>query len=218
MNLQLRVCRSSFYFKNSFLDICLLAYQKNNNSDDDEVQLVPINNIPKRSNKSSLSSNPIILLPPVNSNTATKRHTSVDEKSSSSLAEHIGRCSYCPHCKLLPQVIGNKSTDPPPIWFTEPPSKAHQHIIMDDYDEEAVRKKIISERGRLPGIYDYPPNLTIEEKKDQNKISKKYLRLPIIAKPGSPMLPARTSFPDYDTLQNREKHLNKPYTSTLFTD
>jgi len=218
MDLQLRVCRSSSYFKNSFLDICLLAYQQNNNSNDDEVQLVPINNFQKRSNKNSLSSNPVTPLPPVNSNISTKRRTSVDEKSSSSLAGHIGRCSHCPHCKFLPKVINNKPTDPEPVWITEPPSQARQHIIMDDYDEEAVRKKIISEHGRLPGSYDYPPNLTIEEKKDQNKISKKYLRLPIIAKPGSPISPARTPFSDYNTLQHREKHLNKPYTSTLFTD
>ncbi len=218
-NLQFRVCRSNSYFKNSFLDIRLLVYQQNDNRDDnDEVQLVPINNFQKRSNRSSLNSNPVTRLPSVNSKTSTKRRTSVDAKSSTSLTGQIGHCAFCPHCKHLPRIINTKSTEPQPVWITEPRPNTYQHIIMDDYDEEAVRKKIISEHGHLPGSYDYSPNLTIEEKKDQNEISKKYLRLPIITKAGSPMSPIRTPFPDYDILQRREKHLNKPYTSTLFTD
>jgi hypothetical protein len=184
----------------------LLAYQQKNNSSnyEGEAKVPPINNFQKSSNSSR-----------TNSNVSTKRRI---QKSSPSLTEQTGRCSFCPHCKLLPKIIDNKTPEPPPVWFTEPPPETHQHIIMDNYDEEAVRRKIISEHGRLPGIYDYSPNLTIEEQKDHNEISKKYIRLPIIAKPGSRVSPVRTPFPDYDALQYREKHLNKPYTSTLFTN
>jgi hypothetical protein len=111
-----------------------------------------------------------------------------------------------------------KAPSPPPAWITEAPRTDQRHIVMDEYDEEAVQNKIIAENGRLPGSYDYSPNLTIEEKKDHNQTSSRYPTLPVLTKHGSPTTPSRTPFPNYDSLQRREKRLNKPYTPTLFTD
>ncbi len=178
------------------------------------MQLVPVNDSHRGSNKSPLSSN----RSRTNSNASINRRIPINERSNTSMTEQIGHCPFCPHCKLLSPILEHKPTEPPPLWITEPPPNVQQHINMDKYDEDAVRNKLFSEHGRLLGSYDYPPHLTIEETKTPEEISKKYFKLPIIAKPESPMSPVHTPFPNYATLQHREKLLNKPYTSPLFTD
>jgi len=89
---------------------------------------------------------------------------------------------------------------------------------MDHYDEDAIREKVILEYGRVPGSYDYSPNLTIEEEKNHNHSSSKYCTLPAVIKPGPPIAASRTPYPNYDILHRHDKRVNKPYTPTLFAN
>jgi len=151
--------------------------------------------------------------------TPVRHRTTVDDKSSPVHSEQMGRCRYCSHCNRLPQIQVKKSVSPQPVWITDAPRNEQPHILMDKYDEEAIQKKRIADYGYLPGAYDYKPNLRIDEKLNSDEISNRfYPTLPLITKPGSPITPSRTPFPNYDALQRREKRLNKPFTSSLFTD
>jgi hypothetical protein len=222
--LNIHVCKFTLFFKNSILNICLLAYHRDNDNDhQNKRQSVRINSLQKSSSSNSSTPTDTAHLPQVkspvtHSNTQSKRRTSEDERSTPIITGQNGRCSQCPHCNRLPQTTVKKSPIQQPAWIVEAPRTDQRHIIMDNYDEIAVRKKLIAEHGHIPGCYDYSPNLTIEEEKNHNQTSNKYSTLPLVTKSGSPTTPSRTPFPNYDALQRREKRLNQPYTTTLFTD
>lgn len=111
----------------------------------------------------------------------------------------------------------SSTSTPKPNWLTQNPINDEVHIDMDEYDVEAVKKKIISKNGHLLGAYDYQPYLTIEQT-DLDTKKENYYTQPFVAKMKPRVLPATTPFPDFELLQRREQRLNKPYTLTLFDD
>ncbi|CAF1465518.1 unnamed protein product [Adineta steineri] len=150
-------------------------------------------------------------------NLSSQRHTLSDRDTPHQLVGHIEHCSFCPHCQQVSRSVILKS--PLPAWIKkEAPSDDEQPIIMDRYDEDAVREKALSEYGRVPGSYVYKPNLTIEEVNKHNQNEGNYYRSPGILTLGSSLSVTHTPFPNYDLLRRRDKRLNKPYTQTLFTD
>jgi hypothetical protein len=138
-------------------------------------------------------------------------------KSLSILHGEIGRCSHCPHCRRT-KTRNNSSAVSQPKWITQKPGPGQFQIAMDEYDVEAVKKKIIYENGHLPGSYDYRPYLTIDQLNNYDQIKEKYYTQPLVATTKPRISATFTPFPEYDLLQRREQRLNKPYTLSLFDD
>ncbi|CAF3401995.1 unnamed protein product [Rotaria sp. Silwood1] len=102
---------------------------------------------------------------------------------------------------------------------TESPVDGKIIIKMDDYDDEAVRDKIISEKRHYPGSYDYRPYLTIEETDEKDNRKKiDYYTQQFVTRKASGILLSHTPYPDYNDLRRREQRLNKPYERSLFGD
>jgi len=187
---------------------------------------IPLSSIEKPTNKSSTRSSrrasSLVPKSPINrsridsnSSSASLKHS--HRKSSATSHKQFGRCSHCPHCQRVNNQ--SKSSIPPiptPKWLTENPGPDQVSINMDDYDVEAVKKKIISENGHLPGSYDYRPHLTIEQLSDYNQTKENYYTQPLVANTQPRISPTRTPFPEYELLQRLEQRLNKPNTLKLF--
>lgn len=102
-------------------------------------------------------------------------------------------CSECPHCrrrseKRKPIVRGQLA------WITEKPEGAQPHIVMDEYDEDAVQDRFVSEYGSLPGRYSYLPNIAIQEKEPKDQNQKRYFTSPLVTRMGPPIAPTRTPY------------------------
>ncbi len=160
--------------------------------------------------------------PPINqsrmsSESLPKSIKQTDRQGSPSIHEPSGRCSKCPHCQRLNSSNSDDIRTPEPGWITKNPGTDQLRINMDDYDIEAVKKKIISRHHHILGSYDYQPYLTIEQTEgDYDPTKENYFTQPFITKMQPSIEAMRTPFPDYDLLQRRENRLNKPYTLPLF--
>ncbi|CAF1172454.1 unnamed protein product [Adineta ricciae] len=135
--------------------------------------------------------------------------------------EITGRCSFCPHCQssTYTAIPNARHVGQEPSWFVKDVSSdGHICIDMDKYDQDAVHNQLISTHGRIPGSYDYRPNLTIYERKHKEESLKNYCTLPAILKYGSTKSPTSTPFPNSDYLESHDRRLNKPYTTQLFID
>lgn len=130
-----------------------------------------------------------------------------------------GRCVHCPHCQSTEQVeLPRVQPGQPPWILRERPPEEYSRIDMDKYDEDAVRARLISNYGRVPGSYDYAPNLAIDDRRDEESTPNRYYKLPTIMKRGSRPSPTHTPFPEYQMLRHHETYANKPYTLPLFSD
>ncbi len=186
----------------------------------DDVVLPPIVNVNNGSNSRSSTRNSVAALPVrihrsrAGVDSPSESHRSSHRKSSLMLHGQIGRCAHCPHCRQMDH--SSRVSTPKPKWLTVSPGTNQFQIVMDEYDVEAVKRKIIYENGHLPGSYDYRPHLTIEETADHDDKKEVYYTQPVVAQTKPRILPNRTPFPDYELLQRREQRLNKPYTLPLF--
>jgi len=189
---------------------------------DDDVPLPHIDSpVKKRNSRLSTRAASATRPPPIN-----RSRQDLDALSGASKCSHrkisgalngpIGRCPYCRHCQRTSDSSIESIPTPKPKWLTENPGIGDIHIDMDKYDIEAVKRKLISENGHLPGSYDYKPYLTIEHGDDYDPAKENYYTQPIVAKTKPSFLPACTPFPEYDLLQRREQRLNKPYSLPLF--
>ncbi|CAF5089672.1 unnamed protein product, partial [Rotaria sp. Silwood1] len=140
--------------------------------DDDNPTSSPVDNQHNDSLKRSLPTSPVSSKGSKGHKTGTntpKSDRHADEKNVDNLHEqHSGTCIHCPHCKQMTE----KKKEPSPGFYVKRPVHGDIIIKMDDYDDEAVREKIISEKRHYPGSYDYRPYLTIEET-DEKDIRKK---------------------------------------------
>ncbi|CAF0761493.1 unnamed protein product [Rotaria sordida] len=151
------------------------------------------------------------------SRSVSKLSRNLDGKISVTSLQHTGICQYCPHC----QKVKNGKIPPIPElpWIKKNPGVGEFVIKMDNYDTDAIRKKLISEYGHLPGCYDYQPYLTIEPTNDNDDGKENdYYTQPFVARKNSIISPLHTPFPQYDILQRQEQRLNKPHEPTLFVD
>ena len=102
-------------------------------------------------------------------------------------------CSECPHCRRQSEkrkaIIHEQ-----PAWITEKPEGTRSQIVMDDYDEDAVQDRFVSEYGSLPGRYSYLPNIAIQEKEPKDQNQKQYYTSPLVARIGRPIAPTRTPY------------------------
>lgn len=160
--------------------------------------------------------------PPINrsrlgSNASCASHKSFERKHSETSHKEFGRCSRCPHCQRANNNNHSPMSTPKLKWLSQSPRNDDVHIDMDQYDIEAVRKKVISKNGHVPGSYDYQPYLTIEQT-DYDLTKENYYTQPFVARMKPRVLPATTPFPDFELLQRREQRLNKPYALPLFDD
>jgi hypothetical protein len=179
-----------------------------------------INPLSEPKSRSSGRVSSVVLPPPIGrsrtgSNSLSGHHKHSRHQSSGGLHGQVGRCSHCPHCQ---RANGRSlAPTPKPKWITENHGSEEGHIVMDEYDAVAVRKKIILDNGHFPGIYDYRPYLTMEQTDNNDQTKENYYTQPIVAttKPPPP-LAAHTPFPEYDFLQRRDQRLNKPYSLPLF--
>ncbi|CAF0929893.1 unnamed protein product [Rotaria sp. Silwood1] len=123
-----------------------------------------------------------------------------------------------PASSVVPQINnGHKMGNNAPKL--ESPVDGKIIIKMDDYDDEAVRDKIISEKRHYPGSYDYRPYLTIEETDEKDNRKKiDYYTQQFVTRKASGILLSHTPYPDYNDLRRREQRLNKPYERSLFGD
>jgi hypothetical protein len=202
--------------------MCILASQQQNNNDHDiKKSSSPIGSNRSRTSKVGTSFSSVVRLSSThptrtNSNLSHEHRSPSKEKPSTTSSAQTSRCPHCPHCQRVP--AHKKSTVPQPSWIIEDPGTDARHIILDNFDEDAVRDRVISEKGHVSGGYDYLRHLTIEETKNPKDLPNKHCTLPVIATAGSPISPARTPFPNYDIIHRREHWLDKPYTSKLFTN
>ncbi|UJR28219.1 hypothetical protein I4U23_009469 [Adineta vaga] len=194
--------------------------------DEDHLRLPPINNSFGKSKSRSVSKASTPSVAPVSirrpltgSSTSSVSHVHHHRKHSATHHGQDGRyCSHCPHCRRRNDGEPSLPPTPPLKWLTEKPNKEDLSINMDDYDIEAVKKKILKETGHLPGSYDYQPQLTIEQTNDYDSTKENYYTLPFVAKTAPYVSATRTPFPDYNVLQRKERRINKPYTISLFAD
>jgi hypothetical protein len=203
----------------------ILVREQNNDSPQgsDDVPLPPINNrlnTPK--SHSSRRSSSVIHSPPIvpprkvsDSSSESHHHHHSHGKNSASVHGQFGRCSHCPHCQRA-KKSKTITASPKPKWIGSNPGNNPFQIIMDDYDVDAVKRKIISENGHLPGSYDYGPYLTMEQTDDYDIQKENYFTQPTVAKTTPRVVATRTPYPEYDLLQRREQRLNKPYSLSLF--
>lgn len=149
-----------------------------------------------RSNIRSNSRASTVLLPSA-SKISLQRNSSIVPENTT------GRCRYCSHCK---QTGEGSSSNTESKWFGIQPNNEHLTIDMVDYDEIAARHRIYPKTGRLPGEYDYQPQLTIESIDEKTKGY--YTQTCVVN--SKPNITLRyTPFPNYAVLQRREYQPNK---------
>ncbi|CAF1111724.1 unnamed protein product [Rotaria sordida] len=126
---------------------------------------------------------------------------------------------FCPHChQSMPTTTSKKLETPQPPWIMEAPPTTKKHIDMDKYDEETMQQNITSKYRRLPGSYDYFPNIVIDEREGDDDKANDYIKQTTITRHGSSISPTHTPYPNYDLLRRHEHRLNKPFTSKSFVD
>ena len=125
-------------------------------------------------------------------------------------------CPYCDHCQGSNKRRSSKDSKPP--WFVDHPENNRRFLEMDEYDTEAVQKKVIEEHGHVPGCYDYQPHLTIDNGRDDLGNADDYQKQPFIARTKPRVSPTHTPFPNFVQLQRNEHRLNKPYSLPIFVD
>ena len=203
----------------------ILVEERDNISRRDSVNtpLPSINNPQKRSptrssSRTSTATPPPapVLRPRTNSSSSSKYHSHAHRKISTGSHGQVNHCSHCPHCQRMNKLTNTSS--PKPKWLTERPENQQVRIMMDEYDIEAVKKKLVADNGHIPGSYDYQPQLIMEQVDDYDIKQQNYFTQPFIAKTKPRVLATSTPFPEYDFLQRREQRLNKPHTLLLFTD
>ena len=193
------VCTSQ-HFKYFLFNICTLASELDNYNDHGKkAQAFSNNNSPGRDKTDAL----ILTAKSSRSGVIHSRADSValkrsDRRILTKSNTETNQCPLCPHCQRLTRIDVDKLQGYQPVWITQAPERSEPHIILDNYDEEAVKEGNPQQNDRLAVSYDYSPHLVIHEEDNRSRMSGRYVKLPSISKSGS-ISPTSTPFPNYPT-------------------
>ena len=127
-------------------------------------------------------------------------------------------CPNCIHCQKSQPVERKVMEVAQPVWIRKAPETGYVSIIMDDFDEDAVRKTRIEKDDYASSSYSYGSSLRTRGRPSTQNSSTTYERLPFVNQSALLSKPSHTPFLNYDQLLAYDRRPNKPYSQALFLD
>ena len=141
---------------------------------------------------------------------------------SSVINENDPNITSCPHCGHRQRaVIPALSPGSQPPWILQEPVDGLQLVDMDEYDIEAMMKKVTDEHGRLPRCYDYVPVVKIIHPRKKLFSEDDDFQLyshTVVARKNSGLSPLRTPLSNIEHYQKFDNSRSKPFSDELLTD
>ena len=192
---------------NKDIDSALLSFPNEENSRENHVTPLPVNDtaINITVSTSSSPSKPTGDQTLNNEHRANSHSVSAPRTPSNQIP---CECIYCQHCQQLKNQAKLKALGLK--WIIDTPTGNTVSIDMDNYDDDAIRDKKMLKKD------NYPPCLATQ--RDDDDKEKHYYTQTSVARTEPRMTPVYTPFPEYHSIRRREQRLHKPYTRPLFVD